>query len=55
MRLIICSTLLLTACATHEVRCDGRLEPINQAAPHAQSAPSAASPLRPETSGRGNP
>jgi hypothetical protein len=29
MRLIICSLLLLTACAAHDVRCDGHLQPIN--------------------------
>ena len=29
MRLIICLFLLLPACASHAVRCDGRLQAIN--------------------------
>ncbi len=33
MRLIFCWYLLLTACASHGVRCDGRLQPINSPAP----------------------
>ncbi len=33
MRLIFCSYLLLTACASHGVRCDGHLQPINSPAP----------------------
>ncbi len=33
MRLIFCWYLLLTACASHGVRCDGRLQPINPPAP----------------------
>lgn len=36
MRLIICLLLLLTACASHEVRCDGRLQRINQPTVHMQ-------------------
>jgi hypothetical protein len=56
MRLLIGLALLLTACASHDVRCDGRLQPINQPAPHAQPAQSSVLPppsMRPETSGRG--
>lgn len=30
MRVILCFVLLLSACAAHDVRCDGRLRPINQ-------------------------
>jgi hypothetical protein len=33
MRLIFCWYLLLTACASHGVRCDSRLQPINPPAP----------------------
>jgi hypothetical protein len=29
MRMIYCAFLLLTACSSHAVRCDGRLQPIN--------------------------
>jgi hypothetical protein len=29
MRVVCCLCLLLTACASHAVRCDGRLQPIN--------------------------
>jgi hypothetical protein len=29
MRMIYCSFLLLAACATHDVRCDRHLQPIN--------------------------
>jgi len=29
MRMIICLFLVLPACAAHNVRCDGRLKPIN--------------------------
>ena len=31
-RLILCLTLLLQACASHNVRCDAHLQPINAAA-----------------------
>jgi hypothetical protein len=33
MRLVYCLFLLLPACASHVVRCDGRLQPINQPEP----------------------
>jgi hypothetical protein len=33
MRWIICTFLLLTACASHGVRCDSHLLPINAPAP----------------------
>jgi hypothetical protein len=33
MRLIFCTFLLLTACASHGVRCDRHLLPINAPAP----------------------
>lgn len=39
MRFIYCLFLLLPACASHVVRCDGRLQPINQPAPPASAAP----------------
>lgn len=39
MRFIYCLFLLLPACASHVVRCDGRLQPINQPAPPASVAP----------------
>jgi len=29
MRMFLCLCLLLPACASHTVRCDGRLQPIN--------------------------
>ncbi len=29
MRIVCCLCVLLTACASHAVRCDGRLQPIN--------------------------
>ncbi len=32
MRVILCLVLLLSACAARDVRCDGRLLPINQPA-----------------------
>ena len=41
MRMMICLFLLLAGCATHEVRCDARLVPINL--PAAGAAASAAS------------
>ena len=34
MRLILCWYLLLTACASHGVRCHGHLQPINSPAPN---------------------
>ena len=45
MRMIYCLFLLLPACASHAVRCDGRLQPINLPARAAAgaSAPAAAS------------
>ena len=41
MRAMYCVFLLLPACASHTVRCDGRLQPINPPAARA----SAASPI----------
>ncbi len=35
MRVIYCFFLLASACASHGVRCDGRLQPINSPAPRA--------------------
>jgi len=32
MRVMCCLILLLPACATRHVQCDGRLQPINHAA-----------------------
>lgn len=43
MRLIYCLLLLLPACTSHVVRCDGRLQPINEPAPPVSAAPSAKS------------
>ena len=31
MRVLFCLFLLLPACASHAVRCDGHLQPINRA------------------------
>lgn len=42
MRLVYCLFILLPACASHVVRCDGRLQPINQPAPPASTTPPAA-------------
>jgi len=58
MRLLIGLSLLLTACASHDARCDGRLQPINQPEPHAQPTQSPVLPLaptRPPASGRSVP
>jgi hypothetical protein len=33
MRVMVCLFLLLPACATHAVRCDAHLRPINAQAP----------------------
>ena len=41
MRVMVCLFLLLAGCATHAVRCDGRLVPINP--PAAGAAASSAS------------
>lgn len=38
MRVIFCLFLLLPACASHAVRCDGRLLPINMPVAGAGSA-----------------
>lgn len=38
MRLILCWFLLLSACASHGVRCDDHLHPINSPAPEVPSA-----------------
>jgi hypothetical protein len=43
MRLVFCSILLLTACASHDVRCDAHLRPIN---PPASSANTATQPAQ---------
>jgi len=43
MRMMICLFLLLAGCATHAVRCDARLVPINPAAGSAGGA--AATPV----------
>lgn len=32
MRLLYCLLFVLSACTSHAVRCDGRLQPINPAA-----------------------
>ncbi len=46
MRVIYCLFLLLTACASHAVRCDGRLQPINRSVPTAAAgAASSPSPI----------
>ena len=44
MRTIVCLSLLLAACASHDVRCDGKLRPINlpSAGVAAPAAPTAA-------------
>jgi hypothetical protein len=39
MRFIYCLFLFLPACTSHVVRCDGRLQPINQPAPPVSAAP----------------
>ena len=44
MRMMVCLFLLLAGCATHAVRCDARLVPINP--PAATSAPQATSSTR---------
>lgn len=41
--LILLATLLLAACASHAVRCDTRLTPINLPAPVAHAAAAVAS------------
>lgn len=38
MRFIFCLFLLLPACTSNVVRCDGRLQPINQPAPPVSAA-----------------
>ncbi len=49
MRILLSLVLLLTACASHDVRCDGRLQPINPPGTHAKPS----LPLTgPESSGR---
>jgi hypothetical protein len=43
MRLLFCLVVMLPACASHTVRCDGHLQPINQpgvARPAGAAAPS---------------
>lgn len=37
MRLIFCACLLLTACASQDLRCDRHLQPINP--PHSHTLP----------------
>ena len=39
MRIIFCLFLLLPACASHEARCDGRLQAINPPTAVAGAAP----------------
>jgi hypothetical protein len=39
MRVICCLLLLLPGCATHAVRCEGRLQPINVGAPAGRADP----------------
>jgi hypothetical protein len=46
-RFVICLTLFLQACASHVVRCDARLQPIN--------APAAKSVLSEEAAPDGEP
>jgi hypothetical protein len=41
MRLAYCVFFLLSACASHVVRCDGRLQPINLPARPVATAPAA--------------
>ena len=38
MRPIVLSFLLLTACASHKLRCDAHLQPINRPAPAGAAA-----------------
>ena len=38
MRAIMCCVLFLSACASHGVRCDGRLLPINRPAASVEPA-----------------
>ena len=47
MRFICCLFLLLPACTSHVVRCDGSLKPINKPAPPASAAPSVATDSSP--------
>jgi len=42
MLLLICLAQLSSACTPHEVRCDGRLEPINASVPATGVAPGTA-------------
>lgn len=45
MRFMYCLLLLLPACTSHIVRCDGRLQPINQPPPPVSAMPSDAAKL----------
>lgn len=47
MRMVYCLLLLLPACTSHAVRCDGRLQPIN--APAAGAALGTSSPATPDS------
>jgi len=42
MRTIVLLCVLMTACASHDVRCDGRLRPINLTGPRSALAGAAA-------------
>jgi hypothetical protein len=42
MLLLACLTQLVCACSPHEVRCDGRLEPINASVPATKATPGTA-------------
>jgi len=53
MRLLYCLLLVLSACTSHAVRCDGRLQPINPAA--AVAANAAAKTAAPVTRGPASP
>lgn len=39
MVVVVCMAVLATGCAAHELRCDGRLEPINVPAGAAATQP----------------
>jgi hypothetical protein len=47
MRIVFCLLLLLPACTSHAVRCDGRLQPINLPAVGAAAATSTPATLEP--------
>ncbi len=47
MRIIVFLCVLLTACASHEVRCDRRLRPINAPDAHVGAAVEGAADVDP--------